>query len=366
VEAMTGKNNITSKQMALLTYVGQTGMGMITLPAMLARIVGHDGWISVLLAGIVSIILGLLTVLLLKRYSNNTIYDINNFIFGKVIGMVINIILIVYLLLAAGASIRVFSVFLRITLLPNTPMLIIVPFVSLPSIYLVGSGLKSVVRFKYISTLSYIVSLTYLLLLIRHYRVSFLMPVGEAGLPTILSSVKTGFFTFLGLEIIAFVFPEITDKKNIMRWHIIAITLTTLFSIIIVAASTSLFGENYLKIQTIPLFNLGRVLNAPVLERVDLYLIALWFVVMGCSMRVYMFAAYYSLGKVLKVKDTKITVLIYFVVLIFLSRIPRDVNEVFMFRRLISFGGFGVSLYFVLCLFLSFVRTKGVKSDEKL
>ena len=361
---MKGKNNITSKQMALLTFVGQTGMGMITLPAMLARVVGHDGWISILLAGFISIVLGVLTVILLKRYSNCSIFDINNYIFGKILGMALNIVLIVYLFLAAAASIRVFSVFLRITLLPTTPVMVIVPFVSLPSIYLVGSGLKSVVRFKYISTLSYLVSLTYLLLLSRHYRLSFLFPLGEAGIPVLLSGVKTSLFTFLGLEIIAFVFPEITDKKNVMRWHVIALILTTIFSLIIVVASTSLFGENYLKIQTIPLFNLGRVMHAPILERVDLYLIALWFVVMGCSMRVYMFAAYNSLEKVFKIKDTKGMVLIFFSILTLLSRIPQDVNEVFMFRQFISLAGFFVYIFFVICLLLSFVRPKGVKSDE--
>jgi spore germination protein (amino acid permease) len=350
--------------MALLTFVGQTGMGMVTLPALLAREVGHDSWISILITGIISCILGALIALLLKRYYDKSIYEINNFIFGKMIGMLINILLMVYLFLAAAASARVFSVFLRITLLPTSPVMVIVPFVILPSLYLVGCGLKYVARFKYISMASYAVSLLYLLLIRKHYTFSFLLPVGEVGFAEIISNVKTAFFTFLGLELIAFVFPEITDKKNAMKWHIIAIACTTLFSIIVTAAATALFGENLLKVQTIPLFNLGRVYNAPVLERLDLYLIALWFVVMGCSMRVYMFAAYYSLGRVFKIKDTKVMVLLFFAVLLALSRIPRDLNEVFMFRQLISKAGIFIYIFLVLCLCLSFVTTKGVKADE--
>jgi spore germination protein (amino acid permease) len=350
--------------MALLTFVGQTGMGMVTLPTLLAKGAGHDGWISLLICGIISVVVGFLVALLLKRYCDKTIYDINNFIFGKVAGLLLNIVLVIYLFLAAAASARVFSVFLRITLLPGTPVLVIVPFVMLPSIYLVWSGLKYVVRFKYVSVVGYIVSITYILLLYKQYRVSFLLPVGEAGLLKIVSNAKTGFFTFLGMELIAFVFPEITDKQNSIKWHVIAIILTTAFSIIITVATTALFGENFLKIQTIPLFNFGRVYNAPILERVDLYLIALWFVVMGCSMRVYMFAAYYSLSKVFKLKDSKVLVGFFFISLIFLSRIPKDLNEVFMFRQLISLIGIGVYLFLVLCLCLSFIRTKGVKSNE--
>jgi spore germination protein (amino acid permease) len=362
---MKGKNSITSRQMALLTFVAQTGMGMISLPAMLAREVGHDGWISILLTGIISIILGALIVWLMKRYSDKSIYDINNLIFGKVIGLFFNLVLTVYLFLASAASVRVFSVFLSITLLPKTPVVIIVPFVMLPSIYMVWCGFKTVVRFKYISTMSYAVSLTYILLVSRQYIFSFLLPIGEAGLPAILSGVETSFYTFMGLELIAFVFPAITDKKGAMKWHLIAITLTTLFSVIVVVASTALFGENFLKTQTIPLFNLARVYNAPIFERVDLYLIALWFVVMGCSMRAYMYAAYYSLGKVLKLKDSKVLVLLFFLSLILLSRLPGDVNEVFMFRQLTSLLGIGVYLFLVLCLCVSFIRKKGVVQDEK-
>lgn len=361
---MAGKHNITSKQMALLTFVGQSGMGMVTLPTLMAKEAGHDGWIPLLIAGIIATVLGYLVALLVNRYQDKTIYDINNLIFGKIAGFILNTLLTAYLFFAAAASARVFSVFLRITLLPQTPVLVVVPFVMLPSIYLVWSGLKYVVRFKYISIVGYVVSITYILIIFRNYRPSFLLPVGEIGFPKIISSVKTSFFTFLGLELIAFVFPEITDKKNSTRWHVIAIILTTIFSIIVTAASTALFGENFLKLQTIPLFNLGRVYDAPILERVDLYLIALWFVVMGCSMRVYMFSAYYSLSKVFKLKDSKILVMLFFTSLIFLSRIPKDLNEVFVFRRLISLVGIGVYLFLVLCLCLSFIRTKGVKTDE--
>lgn len=361
---MQGKHNITSKQMALLTFIAQTGMGMISLPTIMAKLVGHDGWISILLTGIISVIFAALIVLLLKRYCDKSIYDINNFIFGKLIGTIFNVLLIVYLVLAAAASARVFSTFLRITLLPKTPVFVLVPFVISPSIYLVWCGLKYVVRFKYISLMAYVVSIIYLLMLVRYYRFSFLLPIGEAKMDQILSGIKGGFFTFLGLELVVFVFPEITDKENLFKWHILANIFTTLFSLVILVASTALFGENLLKVQTIPLFNLARVYNDPILERLDLYLIALWFVVMGCSMRAYMMAAYYSIGKVFKIRDTKGAVISFFIVLILLSRIPRDVNEAFIFRELISLVGVGVYLFLILCLCLSFIRTKGVKTNE--
>ncbi|MCX8132237.1 MAG: spore germination protein [Clostridia bacterium] len=359
---MRGINKVTSRQMALFTFIAQTGVGITTLPSILAKDVGHDGWISVSVTGILAIILSMLFVVLLKRYSDKSIYEINRFIFGKVIGTAFNILLVLYLLAAAAAGVRVFSLFLRLTLLPMTPPGMLAAFVLLPSVYLVWQGLKTVIRFKYISVLSYVVAVTYVVLISSELKISYLMPVGEAGLMPILYSIKTSFFAYIGLELVVFFFPEITDKNKTMKWHIFASVFSMLFLSIIVVATTSLFGENLVKIFTIPLFNLARVYNAPILERVDLYIVALWFVAMGCSMRAYMFAAFYSLQKVFNIKRSKPFLIIFFVVLVSLSRIPRDINESFLFLEAINFAGIGVTAFLILCLVLSFIRKKGVNS----
>ncbi|AKL96477.1 spore germination protein [Clostridium aceticum] len=360
---MTGRNNITSRQMALFTFVTQTGLGFIGLPTVLAKEVGHDGWISVLITGVICIILSMLFLLLLKRYSDKGIFDINKLIFGKWIGGIFNAILVVYLILAAARGVRVFTVFIRLTVLPFTPPLVMSPFILLPSIYLVWQGLKYVSRFKYVSVLSYIVFLVFMSLLLGDLRRSFLLPLGEAGSKQILSSITTSFRAFIGFELIMFLFPEITDKSKAFKWHLFAIVLSTLFFIIIVTVCTSFFGENFLKIQVVPLFNLARSYNAPVIERVDLYLISLWFVVMGCAMRGYMIAGYYGLGKVFNIKKTKLSFSLYFLLLYAISRVPQDINKAFRFMDIVGYLTMGVSVFFVVCLILSFVRKKGVKTQ---
>ncbi len=358
---MTGRNSVTSKQMALFTFVTQTGLGVIILPTVMAKEVGHDGWISLLISGAMAILLSGLFALLLSRYEDKGIYDINKLIFGKMIGTVFNILLLVYLLLAAARGVRIFTLFLRLTVLPLSPPLAISPFILLPSIYLVYQGLKYVCRFKYISVLSYVIVVLFMALIVKQSRLSFLMPIGEAGVIQIVSSIQKSFMAFIGLELIVFLFPEITDKKKAFKWHMLASAFSTLLFVITVGVSTALFGEHFLKIQTIPLFNMARAYNAPIIERVDIYIISLWFIVMGCAMRAYMFTAYYSLQKLFKMRNTKLSLGLYFVVLVLLSRIPRDINEAFMFLDISNYIGVGVSLFFVLCLCLSFFRKKGVK-----
>ena len=353
---MTGRNNITSRQMALFTFVTQTGIGIITLPSVLAKEVGHDGWISLLISGSIAIVLSVLFVLLLRRYSDKGILDINQLIFGRVLGTFFNILLVIYLILAAVRGVRIFTLFLKLTALPLSPVWAVSPFIMLPSIYLVWQGLKYVARFKYLTLISYITLIFFISLMLEEVRTSFLLPIGEAGMPKILSSIQITFRAFIGLELIVFLFPEITDKKDAFRWHLIANLFSTLFFVFVIATCTAIFGVNLLQVQTIPLFNLARSYHAPIIERVDLYIIALWFVVMGCAMRAYMFAAFYSLEKVFKINKTKFSMGLFFLLLILLSRIPRDINETFLLLDITSYVGIGVSLFFVLSFILSFLR----------
>ena len=348
--------------MAVLTFVTLTGLGVVSLPSALAKEAGHDAWISLLISGLLATIVSVLLAVLLNRYVDKDIYDINKYIFGSIIGTFLNLLLFSYLIMAAARGVRVFTLFLRLTVLPMSPPVAISPFVLLPSIYLVYQGVKYIARFKYLSGISYLLVLLFMVLLLDQLKFSFLLPVGEAGITPILSSIPISFQAFIGLELIVFLFPLITNKSKAFIANTAAIVLSLLFFLMVMVVSTALFGAEFLSIQTIPLFNMARSYNAPIVERVDLYIVALWLIVMGCAMRAYMFTAYYSLEKLFRVKKSPISLGLFFVALVALSRIPRDINQAFMFLELSNYIGIAVLLYFVFCLLLSFVRTKGVKS----
>ena len=110
---MTENNTITAKQMMRFTFVCQTGVGVINLPALLAREAGHDGWISVAVSGIIAIFLASLIVVLLRRYSDKCIFDITRLIFGKIIGFIINTLLCIYFFLVASSGLMIFWIILK-------------------------------------------------------------------------------------------------------------------------------------------------------------------------------------------------------------------------------------------------------------
>jgi len=351
-------------QMMRFTFVCQTGIGVISLPTLLAKEVGRDGWISILMTGIAAIFLSSLFVVLLRRYSDKCIYDITKFIFGKIIGTIINTLIFVYLLIAASAGLMVFLTYLKITLFPLTPSVVMAPLIILPSIYMVWQGMKTVARFKLFTLFSYVTVIIYIILIVKEMRFSFLLPIGEAGVIPLISSMKTSFFTFLGFELITVFYSEISDKKNALKFHVLANLFSMLFILFIVLACTATFGENLLAVLNIPLFNLSRIYNAPIIERVDLYLVSAWFIAMGCSIRAYMMAAYYSIGKVFRLKKSRLFYTLFISVFIGISLLAEDINFIFSILDIINIAGMGVVILLILCLLISMFKKTGVVENE--
>ncbi len=356
---MQRSNSIKPIQLALVVFIAQTGIGIITLPSSLAKDAGHDGWISLLISGILILLLSTMIYLLMNRYTDKSIYDITNFIFGKILGTGINTLLILYLLLAAVTGVSLFTYYIRITLLQQTPAWVLAPVITLPSFYLVWQGLKNMSRFLYISFTGYFIVIIYLLALHSEYRISFLLPAGEAGISRILLSMKSAFFSFVGFELIAFFYPYIQERTKILKWYLLASLGSLVFFLLVTTCITAIFGEHFLTVLSIPFFNLSRIYNAPVFERIDIYLIAVWFMPMACSMRNYLFAAFDGLQKVYKLEKTRVMFLFYFIVVEVLSLLPKDLNQVLKLIEIINLVCMGIALYLLLCLPLSYIRKKG-------
>jgi hypothetical protein len=246
-----------------------------------------------------------------------------------------------------------------------TPPLIMSLLILTPSFYMVWYGLKTVARFKTCTLFSYAIILVYIILIYRDIRLTFLMPVGEAGIIPLLYSIKITYFSFIGLELIAVFYAEITDKDKALKWHVYANIFSMLFLLIITAASTAVFGEKFLPVQSVALFNLFRVYNVNILERVDLFIIASWFFAMGCSIRAYMMASWYSLIKICKVQKNAFIYLLYIFLLLIISRIPKDINQSYYFLDIINYSGMGITIFFILSLFISAIKMKGGKNHEK-
>lgn len=359
------RNNITSKQAMTFILTAQVGVGILSLPASLAKAVGHDGWICVIGANFVSIISGCLITFFLKRYPNKSILEINRLLYGKHIGTFNNYVLVIYTYLLPAHVLRQFSELIKIAILRNTPAIILSFFVMIPSMYLVWYGLKAVCRYSSIFYFSITTMMILLMLVGKSIRLTFLQPIGEAGIKTIIKGTGAVTFSFLGYELLSFIYPNVMDKNKITKSTASAIFLAGFFYTSAVIVATGVFGENRLRFMMFPLFSLARTYKSMLFERVDLFFISLWVPVMAGAVRAYYFCAYYSSYKLLNIKNKKMLITLCTIIIVLISRIPKDQIQISNFEKIVSIYGIIVIVFLLVSYAFSFVNKRGVNSNAK-
>lgn len=337
---------------------GQIGIGILTFPSILAQKVGHDGWISVIGAGGICLFEGLLITYLLKRYSDKTIFEINNICYGKILGTLLNLGFILYLLFITGVTLRVFEETVNIIILKLTPPLVITLLILLSTIYGISKGLKVISRFAVMLLFSYLILIITLLLAVKYTRYTYLLPIGKAGLLPIIQGIKISSYSFLGFELIAFIYPNIKDKQNVPKYMIVALIFSTIYYALSVIVSIMVFGETKLSMLVFPVYSIEQALEVPVIERLDTLYILFWFPTMAASVRAYLFSTYNSISILFKVKKINPLLTIVIVVEIIISRIPKNFESTYTYSEYAGNIGMIVVFIIIITFFISIFKKK--------
>jgi spore germination protein len=124
------------------------GVGILTLPRGLAVETGTaDGWISIIISGLLVILLLLFYVRIQRKFPSLTLLEfLAQGRLGKVAAKVLAFLFIIYFLFSVCYVIRMLSVVVKIYLLEQTPPEMIVGLVVLTSAYAVSKGLQGIIH----------------------------------------------------------------------------------------------------------------------------------------------------------------------------------------------------------------------------
>lgn len=359
------RDTISSKQLFIFIITSQIATGEITIANHLAITAGHDGWISVILSGIIFAILMLIFMLFLKSFGDKSILQINSIIYGKWLGGFFNTILIVYTYIFACITLRRMSDLITSKILNETPPLIVGAFVILPTLYLVWYGLKPICRVGTLIFLALFFALCIYAFSFKEVRLTNLLPIGEAGIIPITKSIYTVFYSYMGFELIIFVYPNIRDKQKALKYAELGNLLTMTFYTITVLIVTATFGENMLQNLQNSLIYYSRIVSIPIIERIDLFVIELLLVLVAFCFTNLVFCTYYSLIKLLTIKRKKLLLLTLVFTILFVSRIPKDFNETNIYSSYLSIYAIFIYLFIIVSFIISFFKNRGAKQNEK-
>lgn len=350
----------------MLIIAVQLGIGLLTLPSDVVRVAGHDGWLSVLSGGLLFFIATIAIIALCNRFEGSSIFDINRAIFGKLFSYIINTVFLIYLVTVAITCLTSFAFAVGAWFFQSTPMWALVPYISIPSVYLAYKGLKGVCRFNFLLVALIPILLSLVLFTLKNVQIHNLMPVGVHGLPKIAGAFPKTALCYLGFETLLFVFPYIKDRQHVLKYTSLGFVSMILILTIFTADSIAVFGEDMLKMRISAFVGFAKMISVPVLERIDLYYFSAWIAAMVLALNAYMFLAYNAVRTIYRINSHRICHTVISAIVVIISVFTaRDIYTTLMLNNFAAFGmmAFGAA-YPVLLLLIAWIARKGVKKKE--
>lgn len=250
---------ITHNQLILMIIGFIIGDTTILMPG---KEIGHDAWLAILLAMLIGLIFAGIYLWLTYRFPGKNLVEIHELVYGKILGAFFSLLYIWFLFHTSTLVTAIFSEFFTITMLPETPNLIVIIAIIMLCIFAVRSGLEpfarcSVILVPIILTVPYISSL----LLISNFDLHNYLPFFEKSPLEMLKAVQ-GISLFPFGETIAFlmIFPYVTNFKRVGSSLIKGIVLAGLVITSAAIRNIGVLGSSS-EIYTFPSYQVYRLLN---------------------------------------------------------------------------------------------------------
>ena len=262
--------SISSNQLAYSVAAFILASNLLT--SNLYQFAKNDSWVSVLIAFAASLLIVGIYSLLSRRYPGMSLPEINNAVYGKVVGKAVTVLYIFYFITLALFNTRDLGDFIKSSVLRETPrMLIFIVFILLCA-WAVRKGPVNMTRYGFLATAVCIGAvLTNTLFLADKYEPRFLLPV--LTLPVRNYLIGAHIVTMLPFcEIMTFtmLIPHMHRPLEFGRAMRKGLTIAAVMLLLVVLRDTVVLGK-FTTIFSMPSYFTARYINiGDILTRVEI------------------------------------------------------------------------------------------------
>ena len=275
---MMNKEVISGRQLVALVFTFIIATATLYLPSFVTHNAGQDGWISVLVAGVVGVIVVLVVTFVGLKYPKLTPIEYSEIILGKWLGKMVGLIFIVFYLHMTSIIIREVSSTVRSNILTGSSREIITIILFVISAYTVKKGLEVITRLNIIILMiTFTAMFTCLVLLLKDINIELLSPVLSKGfMPVIKDSVSAAGW-FGEVVSIAFIIPFINKPKEARICSIIGVLWAAVTLAFLVALVIMIFGAELGSNLTFPTLEVVRFINiSDYIQRAEIIFLVPW------------------------------------------------------------------------------------------
>ncbi|PPB08494.1 GerAB/ArcD/ProY family transporter [Brevibacillus laterosporus] len=287
---------LTDRKISLLQFILtisgiEVGSSILSLPADLARVTGTDGWISIIIGYLFTILISLCIIGIMSKHPNNTMLDVLIYYLGSFFGKSIMVVWILYSLLGAVTIFYTSIYIIKEWVLPNTMTFLIVALFLLCTYIALRGGVRLICRYQVFVFFFTLWMPLILLFSLKHGHLTFLLPVLKEGWLPILHGVKVTVLAFLGFEWVFLFYPYLENKKHAVKGIIIANTITLLVYLQITFSCFTFFSPDEISKFIWPTLTLVKPVRFSFLERFEIIYLSFYIFIFSTSVIPYFFFA---------------------------------------------------------------------------
>jgi len=364
---MQENDKLSTKQIRALVVSTIVGIGILSLPNRVSLIQGNDGWISIILAGL--LILPIIAVInkIFELYPNKNFYQIGNQVLGKWVFYIFLLVWLSYQISLISYLSRNLGELLKAFLLETTPTEVLIISFILTTSYMSRSEIQIIGRAAY-HIYPIIVGFVILLILVSLTSVDFtnILPLFQSNMKNLPKSIATTFFSYIGYEILLFSIPFSEGKEKISNACMVGVGIVILIYIIVFLLTLSQYGIQSLQRQSFPTLSLIKEIDLPgfFIENLDGLVMAVWVLVIFSTMA----PIYYSAGKTLsylfRTKEHRLFILPLMPIIYKLSLYPQNMIELDeLLGKFINYSGLVVVVLMPITIFcVGYFKTRRDKT----
>ncbi len=242
------------------------------LTSALYRFAKNDSWAVVIIGFIATLVLIGIYIALSKRYPAKGLFEINNEVFGKVIGKAVSALYVFFFSSLAFFNTSDLGNFINSSILKQTPLMLILFVFVVVCARAVRKGPVNITRYGFLFTVMTIAAvLTVSLLLINKYHPQNLFPAFT--LPArnyLLGSHIVAMLPFGEIFVFMMLIPDMRQPHEFGRAMLKGLTIAGFMLLIVVLRDTLVLGK-FISIFSMPSYRAARYIDiGEILTRIEI------------------------------------------------------------------------------------------------
>jgi spore germination protein (amino acid permease) len=340
-----------------LIHAMQVGVGMLGFERIVAKFVGNDSWLSILLAGLsVNVIIWIMYKLVSGEQKD--LIEIHRAIWGKWLGGLFSLFFLGYLFISGTVVLRTYIEVLQVWIFSNISTWIFAIVLLALAYYIVSGGFRVVGGMAFFGMVIPLFLVFTVFYPLGYADFRNLLPLFNHSPMEIIKGMEGALFSILGFEVFLIYYPFVKDGQKSQKFAHAGAFLTTVGYTYLMILSLAFFSKDQLSQSIWAYLSMIKIIEFSFIERFEYILISLWAFVILPNFVVNFWAASRGLKVLFKAKQ-KYFLCILLIAALLLVNWMDDREKVNMMNTMVGkIGAAFIYGYLPLLLLLQTIKQK--------